>query len=364
VLSGLLQSPNFLYVSELGDFQDVRGTSRLDAFELASVLSYTLSGGPPDEALLDAASQGELSSAKSRIRHARRLLGKTETRHHFRRFVLEWLEVDRLLDTAKDPEQYAGYDSLKAAMLEETGDYADEVMVHHGASVRALLTGNFAAVGPELARYYGLEAYGAAVPLAGTRRLGVLQQASVLAAHAHSDSTSPVKRGDFVLRRILCTELPRPGELGIEVAMPSPEPNQTGRERFSRHVVNPDCQGCHAQIDPLGFAFEEFDAAGRVRRQEAGKPIRTAVDWSLHGKRQHFEDSLQLAVWLAEQAQTEVCFARQAFRYFSAQTDARAEQAFVDRVQKMPRATRGNLLEMLVAYAGSEEFTLRRRPSL
>src|SRR5690606_4841085 len=112
-------------------------------------------------------------------------------------------------------------------MLSETQNYVDEVMVHHGASVSALLAGGFASVDPTLARYYDLEAFGPVVPVARWGRIGVLQHASFLSSHAHPDGTSPVKRGDFILRRVLCRPMPRPAELGIEVVMPAPVEGQT-----------------------------------------------------------------------------------------------------------------------------------------
>jgi hypothetical protein len=362
VLAALMQAPSFLYAFELGA-DDAGSGSRvqLGPYEIASALAYTLSGGPPDAALLAAAAAGELSEPEQRQVHARRLLGQSESRYHFRRFVLEWLEVDRLAETSKDPVLFPDYDRLKEHMLAETENFADEVIVTRGASARSLLAADFASVDPSMARFYGLSAFGAAVPLAATPRLGVLQQASVLATHAHADVSSPVKRGDFVLRRVLCKQLPRPAELGIEVVMPRPQPNATGRERFTQHVFDPDCNSCHKQIDPLGFAFENFDAAGQARSEEANKPVQTRVTWNFGGQSLTFEDSRALSRWLAEQPETERCFARQAFRYFSAQSGAEPEEHFLQLVQQLPPARRGSLLEMLVAYAGSDAFVLRRR---
>lgn len=361
VYSALLQAPSFVYASELGSpAPNAPGVARLDAYELASALSFTLRGAPPDAELLDQAESGALLSPEVREAQAWRLLNQTDTRHHFRQFVLEWLEVDRLAESAKDQTQYPDYERLKSHMLDETSNYADEVFVHHGASVRALLDAGFASVDPSLARYYGLSAYGPAVPFGAQRRRGVLQQASVLSAHAHPDVTSPVKRGDFILRRVLCTELPRPGELGIEVVMPSPKPGQTGRERMLAHSLNPGCASCHRQIDPLGFTFEAFDAAGHERDQDAGKPAATQVAWSFDGEQREFRDSAELSRWLAQRPETQTCFSRQAFRYFSAQSSNAVEDAFIALGQSLPRARRENLFAQLVAYVKSDLFSSRR----
>jgi hypothetical protein len=361
VYSALLQAPSFVYASELGSpAPNASGVARLDAYELASALSFTLRGAPPDAELLDQAKSGALLSPEVREAQAWRLLNQTDTRHHFRQFVLEWLEVDRLADSAKDQAQYPDYERLKSHMVEETSNYADEVFVHNGASVRALLDGGFASVDPSMARYYGLSAFGPAVPFEVRRRRGVLQQASVLSAHAHPDVTSPVKRGDFILRRVLCTELPRPGELGIEVVMPAPKPGQTGRERMLAHSLNPGCASCHRQIDPLGFTFEAFDAAGHERDQDAGKPATTQVTWSFNGEQHEFRDSAELSRWLAQRPETQTCFSRQAFRYFSAQSSNAVEDAFIALGQGLPQERRENLFAQLVAYVKSELFSSRR----
>jgi hypothetical protein len=204
LLRALLESPSFLYVSELGGGGAPGVRVRLADYEIASELSFMLRGTPPDPALLQAAEQGRLSTPQQRVEQARRLLAMPDTRYQFRRFALEWLEVDGLLQTAKSSRLFPSYDALKPFMLAETESYVDEVLVNGGASVQALLAGGFASVGPEMARFYGLHGYGPRASLRGTGRVGVLQQASFLAAHAHEDVTSPVKRGDFVMRKLLC----------------------------------------------------------------------------------------------------------------------------------------------------------------
>ena len=141
LLRVLAESPSFMYVTELGEGGPPGTRIRLDGYETASALSYTLRGGPPDEELLDAARSGALASGSGRAREARRLLGMRDTRYQFRRFVLEWLEVDGLLQTAKSVRLFPGYEALKPHLLAETESFVDEVMVHGGASVRGLLGG-------------------------------------------------------------------------------------------------------------------------------------------------------------------------------------------------------------------------------
>jgi hypothetical protein len=361
LLPALLQSPSFLYVTELGAPEATGPVIPLTQWEIATALSFTLSGDAPDDELLDLAADAALGAPDTRRKQARRLLGQSPTRRHIERFVLEWLEVDDLADTAKNEISHPTYEALKSRMLEETRAFVDEVVVHHGASVSALLTAGFVSVPPAMARHYELDAFGPAVPVGSSGRLGILQQASFLSAHAHPDRTSPVKRGDWVLRKVLCKELPRPGELGIEVVMPEPEPDRTTRELFVAHNADPHCNSCHKSIDPLGYTFENFDEAGARRSTDAGRAVDTRVQLSLDGERLAFGDSLDLSRWLAKNPKSARCFTRQAFRYFSAQHDPTTEAVLLRVQHELPPQSKSSLIELLIAYAGSPEFVNRRK---
>jgi hypothetical protein len=362
LLHALLQAPSFLYLSELGRGSAGLGRVVLDDYELASQLAYTLRGGPPDEQLLVAAEAGHLRAAAGRVHEARRLLGQSDTRLQFRRFVLEWLEVDYLLQTAKSSKLFPSYDALKPFMLAETESYVDEVMVHGGASVASLLGSGFASVGPEMARFYGLSSYGPRASLSGTGRVGVLQQASFLASHAHEDVTSPVKRGDFVMRKLLCEKLKRPAELGIEVVMPPPDPRLSNRERLSQHVADPGCASCHLTLDAIGFTFEGFDAMGGKQERDHGKPVDQRADVRLGQAARAtvaVRSSAELTQALLKTPVISECFARHAFRYFSAQADPAVEASFLAVREQLASAQRDSLLEVLIAYVASDLFAYR-----
>jgi hypothetical protein len=359
VLTALLESPSLLYVTELGSGGAEGAIVTLTPYEIASLLSYTVRGGPPDDALLAVAASGDLLSPDVREQQARRLLAVSDTRVHFRRFVLEWLEVDELADTTKDADLFPGYDDAKRRMLDETTAFADEVMVFAGGSLRALLDARFASVDPSMARFYGLATWGARASLSGTRRGGVLQQASFLSAHAHEDGTSPVKRGDFVLRRLLCDRLPRPAEVGIDTVFPPPSPTLTTRERFDAHTTDASCSGCHRKLDPLGYTFERFDATGASRSTDNGKPIDASARVELGGRALSFADSLELSEWLAHDPGAADCYMRQAFRYFTSQADARIESELLGLTRGLAPELRDNLFAALVAYVRSDLFVMR-----
>ena len=359
VLTALLESPSFLYVTELGPGGPGGSVVRLTPYEVASLLSYTLRGAPPDEPLMKAAASGALSIADGREAEARRLLALSDTRKQFRRFVLEWLEVDGLARTAKSDELFPAYEDVKERMVAETSAFADEVMVFAGGSVGALLDARFASVDPDMARFYGLKTWGARASLAKTRRAGVLQQASFLAAHAHEDGTSPVKRGDFVLRKLLCTRIPRPSEVGIETSFPPPAPAKTTRERFSVHSENPACRSCHENLDALGYTFESFDAVGAAQTADHGKSVDTRARVTIGDQTVTFGDSLELTEFLARDPDVSDCYSRQAFRYFTGQSDPKIEAELRSIARALPDGVAGNLFEQLIAYVRSDLFVER-----
>jgi hypothetical protein len=361
LLRVLAESPSFLYVTELGEGEAKAPGARvlLSAYEIASAISYLLRGGPPDDELLDAAASGALGAGAGRVREARRLLGMRDTRHQFRRFVMEWLEVDGLMATAKSARLFPRYEALKPHLFAETASFVDEVMVHGGASVEALLGAGFASVDPETARFYGLRTYGPRASLAGTGRIGVLQQASFLAAHAHEDVTSPVKRGDFVMRKLLCRKVKRPGEVGLEVVMPAPSERLSNRQRFAFHAGAPACASCHDALDALGFTFEGFDAAGAAQAVDHGRPVVTEARVALGARELSVESSAALSKALAAEPAVAGCFARHAFRYFSAQSDPGVEEAFLGVLSQLGEGERRNLFESLLAFVASDLFVLR-----
>lgn len=363
VLTALLLSPELWYVRELGETNNAtqRGVS-LTPYEIADQIGFVMRGTPADPPLLAAAKAGTLSDPNERRAHARRLLALPDSREHYREFVLSWLEVDQLNNTGKSETVFERYEDFKPRMLAETENFVDEVFVSEGASAAKLLDGGFVSVDPQMAVFYGLKEYGPRVDGSTVGRYGVLQQASFLASHSHADTTSPVLRGDFVLRKVLCQRLPRPSELDIEVIMPRPSETITRREQFARHGADPRCADCHDQLDGFGLVFEAYDAAGRYRELELKRPVRTDGKVMYQGRQWSFANSRQLVSWLVARPETSECFARQLFRFVTGRVQPGAEEAFLRLRHELPEHQRNNVLEHLVTYVGSPNFAMRRKP--
>jgi hypothetical protein len=360
VIATFLVSPELLYVSELGAPVSP-GLRQLTSEETASVLAYTLTGGPPDEPLSSAGSEGRLALPEQRAEHAWRLLSQSETRYQFRRFVREWLGLDALASLTKP---VADDQRLRLGLLAETDAFVDEVFMYEGASLDRLLAANFTVIPASLHAFEGLPPAPAAdhygrVSLEGSARLGLLQQPSFLAVHAHESQSAPVLRGKVILERFLCVELPRPTELGLQVTFPPPDPRLTTRERHAQHTEDATCRSCHRTIDALGYPFENFDFIGRVRVQENQRRVDTRTSYDGPEGPASFEDSRDVSRWLAQNARAHECFARQAFRFFTGHADAALERAFLDERNRLPEVDRPNLLQSLVAFIQSPLFVER-----
>jgi hypothetical protein len=363
VVATLLVAPQLLYVSELGVTHPA-GVQQLTSEEVASVMAYMLTGGPPDDELLLAGVEGRLAEPEVRANQAWRLLAQSETRFQFRRFVREWLGLDALASLTKP---VADDRQLRLGLLAETDAFVDEVFMYEGASLDKLLAAGFTVIPASLHAFEGLppaaadDHYGR-VSLTGSARLGLLQQPSFLAVHSHESQTAPVLRGKAILERFLCVKLPRPTELGLQVTFPPPDPRLTTRERHAQHADDPTCRSCHRTIDALGYTFENFDFVGRVRRDENRRPVDTRTDYGGPEGPQTFQDSRDVARWLAQNPRAHECFARQAFRFFTGHGEPALEAAFLAERERLPEVGRRDLFQTLVAFIQSSLFVQRGVP--
>ena len=361
VVQGVLMSPGFLYLTELGE--------TLTDYEIASQISYLFVGGPPDDALLQSAAAGTLQDPMVREEHARRLLMEQRASLQIARMIEEWLGIDRIADTAKDSNVYPEFAGLRDAMQKEADAFITEALWKRGGSVSDLLTADWTPAEDSLARMYLNKQGGeqitrtdGMVSLAGVRRRGILGQGAFLSVYAHAHESAPVLRGVAVLRRILCLNVPAPTALNVNIVPPVQDASKTTRERFAVHSQDAACNACHKTIDPIGFSFEWLDGMGRERSMENGRPIDSSAQLmaglSVDG---NYTDSAALSAKIAQSPELQGCFSRRLFHSAAAANTegSKVEDAFVAEIEALPPASRGNLQELLVAYAGSELFIQR-----
>ncbi len=260
-LKSVLVSPQFLFLREK--------PGKLDDIALASRLSYFLWSSMPDEELLTLAEQGKLNQPDTLRRQVERLLRDPRAAAFTENFVGQWLNLRAIDATAPDPTLYPEYDdSLKVAMVQETLLFFNEVL-KNDLSLTHFVASDFTMLNGRLARHYGIpnvtgmEFRKVALPRA-SHRGGVLTMASVLKVTANGTTTSPVLRGAWVLDRILGTPPPKP-TVDVEAVEPDIRGATTIREQLAKHRQRAECAGCHAKIDPPGFALESFDVIGGWR---------------------------------------------------------------------------------------------------
>ena len=279
-LERLLADPKFLFRIEREPIDRAPGSVyAVSELELASRLSFFLWSSIPDTELLGAAARGELGTAGGIEQQVRRMLADDRSRALADNFVGQWLTLRNLPSAAPDLNAFPDFDeNLREAFDRETRLFVDSVF-RDDRSVVDLLRANYTFMNERLARHYGVpNVYGShfrRVTFGDDEpRGGVLGQGSFLTVTSYPNRTSPVLRGRWVLESLLGTPPPSP-----PADVPGlPDRGEDGRpasvrERLERHRESPACATCHAPMDPLGFALENFDAVGGWRDAEDGTPV-------------------------------------------------------------------------------------------
>ena len=283
-LEAILVSPRFLFRIERDPADAVPGAPYpVSDLDLAARLSFFLWSGPPDEELVALAAAGRLGDPDVLDGQVTRLLDDPRSQAFVENFGGQWLYLRNLRTAAPDPALFPDFDdNLRQAFRRETELFFDD-QLRGDRSALDLLRADYTFVNERLARHYGLpNVYGnhfRRVRYADERRAGLLGHGSLLTVTSYPHRTSPVVRGKWLLENLLGAPPPPPPP-----DVPGfPERGEGGRpatvrERLEAHRANPVCASCHAPMDPLGFALENFDAVGRWRTLDAqvGAPIESA----------------------------------------------------------------------------------------
>jgi hypothetical protein len=280
VLRAILVSPEFLFRIERDPDQVAPDTAYpISDLELASRLSFFLWSSLPDEPLLELAEAGRLRDPRELEKQVGRMLEDARSRALVVNFAGQWLYLRNMRSASPDPAAFPSFDeNLRQAFQQET-ELFFESMLREDRSVLNLLDADYTFLNQRLARHYRIpNVYGShfrRVTLTDQERRGLLGQGSLLTVTSYPNRTSPVLRGKWLLENILGTPPPPPppnvpalkdrGEKGEALSV---------RQRMEQHRANPACASCHARMDPLGFALENFDGIGRWRTtSEANTPI-------------------------------------------------------------------------------------------
>jgi cytochrome c553 len=309
-----LVSPRFLYVPS--DEAPQATASRL-ALELWDSL--------PDDALRQAAAAGHLATDEQLRTQARRMLADPRARTKLRLFFLQWMKVESPPDLAKDPKTFKSFDAAVAADLRTSLKlFVENVLWDKASDFRQLLLANYTYMNDRLASYYGQKLASGddaqkadfqKVVFEPGQRAGILSHPYLMAVFAHAADSSPIHRGVFISRGVLGLAL-RPPPMAIAPTSPELQPTLTTRQRVELQTRPEACQSCHATINPLGFALERFDASGRLRKQDKGRPIdATGAYRTRDGTQVRFAGPRELAEFLASSDEVHQAFLEQLFRY-------------------------------------------------
>lgn len=403
-VAGVLNSPQFLYLAEPS------GGDKAD-WEMASRLSYFLYDSMPDPALFAAAAEGRLSTEAEVEAQVRRMLGDWRAREAVVHFHSQWLDLERVYATRADFETYmplympeagegdediqeieefwsASLIGLRTGMVREAELFVERTVFDGAGTLSMLLTDNHgfvtelhdSFVDVSTADFYGVPASQVSDTIEESfvmddgnlgfdvrirqatypadQRSGVLTQGAVLTTLAHPVHPAPVLRGVFVLERLTCQPMGQPPD-GAEASAPpdSPDAEATNRVRLEAATADPVCSSCHDRINPVGFAFENFDSVGGWRNQDNGQHVDASGSVYLPGEGEFsFSGPVELGQVLAGSRQVHDCYAEHWTRYALGRELGDADETELTKIKDSFWRSGGDVPELLVSIATSPLF--------
>ncbi len=339
-LSAIFQSPSFLYLTEIGELDAKTNQRVLTGYELASRMSFFLVHRTPDSELLADAEKGDLATEAGIRASAARLLTKTEAQAALDRFYGELFYLRDLPDVQKDPVLYPEYNAaLAGAMEESTLQFIRDLVWTRNADARELFTSPDVFIDANTAPIYGQSSPAttwAKVTLPeGQKRAGLIGQVGFLARFAHPGLTSPTRRGRFVQERLLCNEIPSPPP-GQNTNIPEEMPGQpmTMKQKLSQHETDPKCAGCHLDMDPIGFALENYDAIGRFRSDDRGLALDTSGSVAALGGGAAFSSAAELGTFIHDSPATTTCMIKNFIRGSMGHLETKGESEAIAALDK------------------------------
>jgi hypothetical protein len=362
VIQTLLQSVHFLYrVERSTEVSD--GKIWLSSYEVASRLSYALWNSIPSDELLDAAEADALSSKQGVEEWTRKMLADPRAEDTLVAFHSQLLNVEEYGTIAKNQTLFPTFSTaLQPVIQQEALSFVREVSVVEGGGIEALLTSPFTFVNEQTADFYGVSgSFGSQlqkVPLDPEQRAGFLTQIGFLSKYGSQTQSNPILRGVHISLDFLCSNLPAPPPNIPPV--PELKPNQTNRERFAELTKNAPCNSCHETlINPLGFAFENYDAVGQWRDMDNGKPVDATSMYPLDGTNVSYSNAVELAQLLAKSKTVHRCYSDRWLEYALGRPPAEMESGSVEKLAQVSAHSDATLQDLLSTVTALETFRAR-----
>jgi hypothetical protein len=362
VLEAVLQSPNFIHRVELST-QASGGLIQLGGYELASRLSFFLINGPPDDTLLDAAENGELSTAEGVAAQARRLVQTDAARETLRDFHHQWLVMDNYANKlTKDSKYPTVTPDLAPVLADETERFIAEVTFTEGKGWPSLITAPFTFVNQTTAPLYGVSgSFGSSlqrVDLPATQRAGLFTQLGFLATRAYSNQSSPIHRGAYIQRNVLCATIPDPPPNIPQ--LPPLMATQTTREQVDMHTAPAECSSCHhLLINPVGFGFENYDQAGVWRTMENGAAINATGTLAGTAANTAFTDGVSASAAIANSPEARACYSATWTRYAFGRADVASDDCAISVLGAYMADDNYKLTDLMVDLTRTRAFMFR-----
>lgn len=348
VITGMLQSPHFMYRTELGD-----NGAPLSGFEMAAKLSLWILNTTPSDAVLDAAAKGSFDSADGAATQAKTMLETTAAVSSIREMHSQLYKIPLLDTITKD--NVSGYsDGLKAEFTTAATSFFDYIYSQN-LGVKDILTTNVGFAGPLMAALYGVKASGSGMQqVMLSDRSGWYTQAPFLTQWGINNDPDSIHRGVRINLDTLCLELGPPA--AVLPSVPALEPNQTNRERYD--ALTKGCGGsCHNDyINPIGFAFEDYDGIGRARTTDNGQPVNTSGSYPFASGTQTFSGSAELMKQIAAGSQAHQCWSKRLASYALERDIVDAERPTVEALATVSQASGGSLKQVMLALVKSDAF--------
>jgi hypothetical protein len=292
------------------------------------------------------------------------MLDETPAHQVVEAFHEQWLDLDRYRDLTKSATLFPEFSQdLGGPLQQEALSFIDYVVFDREEGLHSLLRAPYTFVNRDLAPLYGLSGtFGDSferADLDASRRGGFLTQIGFLASHAYSTGTSPIHRGVFMLRRILCYPLPDPPP-GVDFTLPPIQGDiKTTRQQITAKTAPDQCDSCHGVINPIGFGFEHYDAIGKWRDIENGETIDSSGSVELDGEIRSFQNATELLDAVADSGDARSCYAKNWLRYAYGREDRPSDAATLASVADLMADPSFSVKDLLLALTQTKAFRLR-----
>ena len=340
----VLQSPSFLYID---GFSPTEEPTILSDYSIASRVALFLHNRSPSKELLTAAQEGKLHTLDQIEHIAQQMVQQPAFLETLKNFHYDWLDLYRLETALKDPELYPDVSaSFIQDMKLETELFVTENLWLREPYFASLFSSTDGWINSTIDTIYETNALFEDWQFENleTTRTGILTRSAFLTAHANSSSSSPVRRGAFILQELLCENLTPPADIDM-VIPPASSETETIRDRLEQHQTDPSCAACHQRIDALGIGFENYGPIGEWRTAWEND-IEINAGFSLDGE--NFTNGIDFSLWLAQSTKAQDCYVRQWYSYAMGRPINDSDEAAIDIISERFQNSNGNIRQLVI----------------